>query len=114
MWILEYSEEAERDFELIFDHLFGAYIELGDSIEGGIARAAERVRKLRIAIDQLVDTPYIGTSRPDIHPDIRFLRRGKAVIWFSPMEESRTIMVVAVFYGAQDHIRHMLTRMLRQ
>lgn len=31
VWTLEYSEDAERDFELIFDHLFDAYVELGDA-----------------------------------------------------------------------------------
>ncbi len=50
--------------------------------------------------------------RPDIHPGIRFLRRDKAAIWFLPLEHSRAIVVAAIFYGAQDHIRNMLARML--
>lgn len=112
VWTLEYSEDAERDFELIFDHLFDAYVELGDSPAEAVERTAERLRKLRVEIDRLVDTPHIGTLRPDIHPGIRFLRRDKAAIWFLPVEHSRTIIVSAIFYGAQDHIRNMLARML--
>lgn len=112
MWTLEYSADVERDFELIFDHLFDAYIELGDSGDEALERTAERIRKLRVEIDRLVDTPYIGTLRPDIHPGIRFLQRDKAAVWFLPVEHSRTIIVAAIFYGAQDHIRHMLARML--
>jgi plasmid stabilization system protein ParE len=112
VWTLEYSEDVERDFELIFDHLFDAYVELGDSPDEALERTAERIRKLRAEIDRLVDTPYIGTLRPDIYPGIRFLRRDKAAVWFLPVEDSRRIMIAAIFYGAQDHIRHMLARML--
>lgn len=89
MWTLEYSEDAERDFELIFDHLFDAYVELGDSPDEAVERTAERIRKLRVEIDRQVDTPYIGTLRPDIHSGIRFLRRDSAAIWLLPLEHSR-------------------------
>ena len=112
VWSLEYSADAVRDFELIFDHLYEAYVEFGDLPDEALERAAERIRKLRTDIDRLVDTPYIGTLRPDVHPGIRFLRREKAAIWFLPVEDSRTIVVAAIFYGAQDHIRNMLARML--
>lgn len=77
------------------------------------ARAADRIRQLRLDIERLVETPYIGTSRPDIHFGIRFLRRDGAVIWFLPAEERQTITVAAIFFGGQDHIRHMLARMLQ-
>ncbi|CCM78585.1 conserved hypothetical protein [Rhizobium mesoamericanum STM3625] len=110
MWTLEYSEDADRDLELIFDHLFDSHVELGDSPDEALERTAERTRKLRVEIDRLVDTPY--TLRADIYPGIRFLRRDKAAIWFLPVESSRTIIIAAIFYGAQDHIRHMLARML--
>lgn len=112
MWTLEYSEDAERDFELIFDHLFDAYGELGDPPDEAVERTAERIRKLRVEIDRLVDTPYIGTVRSNIHPELRFLRRDKAAIWFLPVEHGRTIIIAAIFSGAQDHIRHMIARML--
>ncbi|WP_416068473.1 type II toxin-antitoxin system RelE/ParE family toxin [Rhizobium sp. ZK1] len=112
VWTLEYSEDAERDFELIFDHLFDAYVELGDSSDEAVERTAERIRKLRVEIERLVDKPYIGTLRPDTHPGIGFLRRDKAAMWFLPVEHSRTIIVAAIFYGAQDNIRNMLARLL--
>ncbi|ANL36486.1 type II toxin-antitoxin system RelE/ParE family toxin [Rhizobium phaseoli] len=112
MWRLEYSREAERDFELIFDHLFAAYSDLGDNADEALERAAGRIRELRSSVQRLIETPHIGTSRPDIHPGIRFLRRDKAVIWFLRMEDRQTIVVAAIFFGAQDHIRHMLRRLL--
>lgn len=114
MWNLEYSRDADRDFELIFDHLFAAYIDLGDAPEDALERAAERIRELRLEIDRLVETPYIGTLRPDIYPGIRFLRRDRAAVWFLPVEERRAILVAAIFFGGQDHIRRMLARMLEE
>ncbi|NTJ67991.1 type II toxin-antitoxin system RelE/ParE family toxin [Agrobacterium rhizogenes] len=113
MWNLEYSSDADFDFELIFDHLFAAYLDLGDAPEDALERAANRIRELRLEIDRLVETPYIGTLRPDIYPGIRFLRRDKAAVWFLPAEERRTIVVAAIFFGGQDHIRRMLARMLQ-
>jgi plasmid stabilization system protein ParE len=112
VWSLEYSVEAERDFELIFDHLFAAYRDLGDHPDEALERAAGRVRDLRISIKRIAETPSIGTLRPDIYPGIRFLRRDKAAVWFLPMAQRGTIVVAAIFFGAQDHIRHMMRRLL--
>jgi len=114
VWAVEYSRAAIRDFDLIFDHLLAAYGGLGDASEEAWARAADRLRRLRSDIDRLVDTPHIGTLRPDIHPGIRFLRRDRAAIWFLPDEARQVIVVAAVFFGGQDHITHMLARMLEE
>jgi len=112
VWSLEYAGEAERDFELIFDHLFAAYSDLGDQPDEAWEHAAGRVRALRSSIQRLTETPYIGTLRSEIYPGIRFLRRDKAAVWFLPIIDRRTIIVAAVFFGAQDHVRHMMRRLL--
>ncbi|WP_245314543.1 type II toxin-antitoxin system RelE/ParE family toxin [Sinorhizobium alkalisoli] len=91
---------------------FRQIVELGDSPDEVLERTAERIRKLRGEIDRLIGTPYIGTLRADIYPGIRFLRRDKAAIGFLPVESSRAIIIAAIFYGSQDHIRHMLARLL--
>ena len=114
MWSLEYSKDADLDFELTFDHLFASYLDLGDSADEALERAANRIRELHLEINRLVETPYIGTLRPDIYPGIRFLRRDKAAVWFLPIEERKAIIVAAIFFGGQDHIRRMLARMLQR
>ncbi|GES49080.1 plasmid stabilization protein [Rhizobium sp. NBRC 114257] len=114
MWSLEYSRDADLDFELTFDHLFAAYLDLGDSSGEALERAASRIRELRRESDRLVETSYIGTLRSDIYPGIRFLPRDKAAVWFLPIEERKTIVVAAIFFGGQDHIRRMLARMLQR
>ncbi|PZQ50093.1 MAG: plasmid stabilization protein [Rhodovulum sulfidophilum] len=110
MWSIEYAEAAERDFELIFDHLFAAYVDLGEEPRVALDRAADRILGIRGAIGRLAGTPFIGTSRPDIRPGLRFLRRDGAAVWFIPDAERTVVTVLAIFFGGQDHIRHMLVR----
>jgi plasmid stabilization system protein ParE len=112
VWSLEYSIEAERDFELIFDYLFAVYSDLGEHPDEALEHAAGRIRELRVSIGRLAETPHIGTSRSDIYPGIRFLRRDKAEIWFLPVVDRQMIVIAAIFFGAQDHIRHMMRRLL--
>lgn len=46
---LEFSAEAERDFELIFDHLLRSYLGFGESLESALDHAETRVREIREA-----------------------------------------------------------------
>lgn len=112
MWDLEFSAEAEWDFELIFDHLARSYVELGDEPDAALIRAASRIRTIRTSMNVLVQSPHMGTLRSDIQAGLRFVRAEKTVIWFLPDEERSCVVVVALFFGAQDHIRHILARML--
>ncbi|MCX2721324.1 type II toxin-antitoxin system RelE/ParE family toxin [Roseibium salinum] len=114
MWAVDYSAAAERDIELVFDHLFATYCDLGDDPADAIERAAERVRGIRSSIDRLGEAPFIGTLRDDIHPGLRFVRRDQAAVWFLPVENRKRILVAAIFFGPQDHIRHMLARLLSE
>ena len=50
---LEFSAQADRDFELIFDHLLESYINFGESIESGIEHAEARVLEIRTAADRI-------------------------------------------------------------
>jgi hypothetical protein len=34
------------------------------------------------------------------------------VFWFIPDSDRETVQILAVFFGAQDHITHMLKRLL--
>jgi len=112
MWELEFSAEAEWDFDLIFDHLARSYFDLGDEPDAALDRAADRVRGIRSSIDVLAKSPFIGTLRCDIRAGLRFVRLKKTVIWFLPDEDRACVVVIALFFGAQDHIRHMLARLL--
>ena len=112
MWSVEFSADAEHDFELIFDHLVESYLGFGEDIEDAFEHAVERLRGIRETTHKLGLAPQQGTLRHDIAAEIRFVRLEKTVFWFDLDEQRQAVRVLAVFFGAQDHIRHMLTRAL--
>ena len=112
MWGLEFSADAERDFELIFDHLVESYLEFGDDNDVALERAVQRIRDIQVSANKLALLPKQGTLRSDILEGLCFVRFEKAAFWFVPGEGQKTVRVLAVFFGAQDHIRRMLVRLL--
>jgi len=111
---IEFSTESERDFELIFDHLLESYIGFGERAEVASQHAARRVLEIRRAADRLAEFPIRGTLRDDILPGARHLTIDRAIYWFDVDEAARKVRILAVFFGGQDHVRHMLIRLLRR
>jgi len=109
---VEFSAGSERDFDLIFDHLFESYVGFGESAEEALAHAAQRIMGIRRAAGRLATYPVRGTARDDVLPGARHLAIGGAVYWFDVDEAARKVRVLAVFFGGQDHVRRMLVRLL--
>ena len=109
---LEFSAQAERDFGLIFDHLLQSYLDFGESPESALNRAEARVLEIRVAAERILSAPHRGERHNDILPGLRHLAIDRAIYWFDIDEAYQTVRVLAVFVGGQDHVRHMLTRLL--
>ncbi len=109
---IEFSADAERDFGLIFDHLFESYVAFGEDTDEALNHAARRIMDIRKAADQLTSFPLRGAARDDVLPGIRFLAVAQAIYWFDVDRTARKVRILAVFFGGQDHIRHMLVRLL--
>ena len=109
---IEFSADAERDFDLIFDHLFESYMAFGEGTEEALDHTAQRIMAIRKAADRLASFPLRGTARDDILPGVRFLAIARAIYWFDVDQTARKVRILAVFFGGQDHIRHMLVRLL--
>ncbi len=109
---IEFSADAERDFDLIFDHLLESFVALGEDAEEALDHAARRIMDIRKAADQLASFPLRSTTRDDILPGIRFLAIARANYWFDVDPTARRVRILAVFFGGQDHVRHMLVRLL--
>ena len=109
---LEFSAEAERDFGLIFDHLLRSYLDFGESLESAVDHAEARVLEIRVAAERIVTAPHRGERHDEILPGLRHVTIERAVYWFDVDEARRTVRIVAVFLGGQDHVRHMLARLL--
>ena len=109
---IEFSTDAERDFDLIFDHLFESYAAFGEGTEEALEHTARRVMDIRKAVDRLASFPLPGAARDDILPGICFLAIARALYWFDIDRTARKVRILAVFFGGQDHIRYMLVRLL--
>ncbi len=108
---VELSEESENDLQQIFDHLVDAYLQMGNAAEDAVDQAAERLRRIRSDIFGLGRAPYQGTLSKEIGDGLRHVTKNRAVIYFDVYETAQTIQVIAVFFGGQDHQRHMLARL---
>ena len=109
---LEFSAEAEQDFELIFDYLLRSYLDFGESLESALDHAEMRVLEIRAAAERITAAPHRGERHDDILPGARHLSIGRAAYWFEVNDARRTVRVLAVFFGGQDHVRHMMIRLL--
>ena len=107
-----FAADARRDFTLIFEFLVDSYIGFGDDTETAILRAETRVQSIRADITQLGQLPYRGTLHDEMLPGLRHLKIGQAIVWFDIDQDVKLVRVLAVFFGGQDHIRRMLTRLL--
>ena len=109
---LEFSAEAERDFRLIFDHLLDSYLGFGESLESALDHAEARIPEIRAAANRIPAMPHRGQRHDDLLPGLRHLAIGRAIYWFDVDDEVQAVRVLAVFFGGQDHIRHMTIRLL--
>ncbi|RAH97244.1 plasmid stabilization protein [Acuticoccus sediminis] len=109
---VEFAADAERDFELIFDFLEESYRSFGEDAGEAIMHAARRVEAIRIAAVALGRAPHRGTLHPQMMADLRHVTIEQAIYWFLVDEETRTVRVLAIFFGGQDHVRRMLARLL--
>ncbi|APX14264.1 KluB (plasmid) [Tateyamaria omphalii] len=106
------SAACDADIEVIFDHLFQSYRDLGDGIEDALNRAANRVRGIEDALAHLGDVPFQGTLVPQIMDGLRHVTKDQAVFYFIADEARTEARVLGVFFGGQDHRRHILRRIL--
>ena len=109
---IEFAADAQRDFGLIFDFLESSYRAFGESPEEAITHAGRRVAAIHEGASQLGEVPHRGTLHPEMMPGLRHVARDRAIYWFVVDDEARAVRVLAIFFGGQDHVRHMLARLL--
>lgn len=105
------SAGCEADLEAIFDHLVQSYTALGDPIDNAVDRASARVLGIEDAMAALGDLPYQGTQVAHLLPGLRRVTKDSAVFYFLIDEPAQVLRVLGVFFGGQDHTRHILSRL---
>lgn len=109
---VERAEDTGRDLEIIFDFLFDSFLAFGEDADTAMERASRRVLAVEDAMAGLGKVPHQGTLRPEFGEGLRSVTKERAVFYFEVEDEARVVRVLAVFYGAQDHQRRMLLRLL--
>ena len=96
-WNVEYTEDAERDFDGIYEYFSGVRLET--------AAAVKLLRDLKQAADSLEFMPLRCPNYPN-EPwksrGLRVLHKHKYAIVYLPDETTKTVSVVRVVYGGRD------------
>lgn len=110
----EYPIDVERDFRLIFDHLFRSCPGFGESMESALDRAEVRFRNSPATADRILIASHLSEFHDDLPPGLRHLAIGRAICRFDIDDDRETVHVLAVFFGGQGHVRHMLVWLLEE
>lgn len=100
---IEFSDEAERDLDIIFEFLAKSYLDFGESVDEAVSHAIDRTREIKISTSRLSRTPHIGNMREDIVPGLRQITINKAIYWSKVDDANKTVRIIAIYFGGQDH-----------
>ena len=82
-------------------------------LASALDHAEARILEIRTAAERILQAPHRGERHDDILPGVRHLAMGSAIYWFDIDESREAVRVLAVFFGGQDHVRHMMARLLQ-
>lgn len=113
-WTVVFATAAAEDLALIDDHLCEAYQGFGESQAEARRHAQARIEAIIASAERLATAPYRGEAHEDLLPGLRHLALSGAIYWFVTDAGSTQVRILAIFFGGQDHQRHMLVRLLRK
>ncbi|PWE55863.1 KluB [Metarhizobium album] len=105
------SPAIERDIDIVFDHVFESYLTIGDSVPEAFERATQRIAALWSDMNSLALAPHQGTLHADLSSRLRHVTKNRAIFYFDVDDTAKTVRILAVFFGGQDHQRRMLQRL---
>jgi len=111
---LDRDARITTDLERIYDFLFDSYVAFGDHPADADRDAAERVAQIEHAMESLCERPHQGTLHPDMLTGLRSVSKDRAIFYYIIGDEACMVRVLAIFFGGQDHQRHMLIRLLEE
>lgn len=109
---VELAADAREDLAAIHDFLVDSYMAFGEDTADSLDRADVRIGAIGESLRALGDVPAQGTLRPEIRGGLRNVTKDRAIIYFDVDDDAQVVRILAVFYGGQDHQRHMLERAL--
>lgn len=109
---VELAVDAREDLVAIHNFLVDSYLAFGENTVDSLNRADARIGAIGEALRALGDVPAQGTLRPEIRIGLRNVTKDRAIIYFDVDDDAHVVRILAIFYGGQDHQRHMLKRAL--
>ena len=107
------SRDSIKDLGLIFDHLVTSYSSFGDAPADAVNRAADRIRVIEAEMESIANAPHQGTVLNHMAMGLRSVTKDQAVFYFNVDDGAQLVRILAIFFGGQDHRRHMLMRLSR-
>lgn len=106
------SQASTEDLRIIFRHLIDSYVGLGDDLPQAADRALRRMDGLERDLQSIARAPYQGTVTSYAGFEaVRHVTKNNVVFYFQIQETQKVLRLLAVFFGGQDHQRHMLKRL---
>jgi len=108
------SAESNSDLDAILDHLLRAYQLRGHDFGEAIRDAGLRLDRILDDISALRNAPHQGTiwTGSETAYQIRWVTKGRAILYFRIDEGQRRIDILAIYFGGQDHKELMHQRLL--
>ncbi|EBA05833.1 hypothetical protein [Sagittula stellata] len=110
-WTTEDADAVETDLDAIFEHLYESHLRFGNSDREAAILAAQKVDAIATRRLTLAAAPHRGTRHRFAGVDIRNVTIDRAIYWFTLDEGAQVLRIEAIFFGGQDHLDRMFTRL---
>jgi len=101
-WRIQYSASSREDLKSVFDYI--AYELFSPEY------AAGQVERIMKAVRSLEDMPMrysVYNEEPWKTKQVRFLPVDNSIIFYLPMDDSKTVNIIRIIYGGRDMKRQI-------
>lgn len=109
---IEFTKQARSDVVGLVDHLTESYRSFGENQVEAFLRAERRLEQIDTDLRRIALAPHRGARSLDFAPHLRHLTLNRIIYWFEVDDASEVIRIIAVFFGAKDHLLTMQQRLL--
>ena len=111
-WRTELGLQAQIDKADLFDRRYEhRRANSGESITDAADAAEAFINHIESAIARLGNMPHVGTRHEHVLIGLRHVTIDRVILWFLVDDESRTVRVLGIFHGGQDHFGRMMRRL---
>lgn len=111
-WKAEISRAVREDLRALYSYLVNLqHTRFGHDLAAADRLASERMAVVRRNARKLPFAPYRGTSHSIAGRNYRHVTIDRAIYWFTLDEAAEVLRIEAIFYGGQDHLDRMFSRL---